>query len=109
MKVADGTVQAGICGLATRVRAEADDDYTVRIHVESECEKVQAFGAELGTVDALSEIMQGHEGVILSTAARHLKGCCAACVTPDGVFKAMQVAAGLALPADVHIRLEMGC
>lgn len=108
MRVAEGVVEAGICGLVTRVRAEAEDDYTVRLHVESDCEKVQAFGAAVGTVDALSEIMQGHEGVILSTAAGHLKGCCAACVTPDGVFKTMQVAAGLALPADVHIKLEMG-
>jgi hypothetical protein len=34
-----------------------------------------------------------------------LKGCCAGCAVPAGLFKAMQVAAGLALPKDINIRL----
>jgi len=35
-----------------------------------------------------------------------LKGCCAGCAVPAGLFKAMQVAAGLALPQDITIRLS---
>ncbi|MFN2352102.1 MAG: hypothetical protein ABR497_09170, partial [Kiritimatiellia bacterium] len=35
----------------------------------------------------------------------NLKGCCAGCAVPVGVFKAMQVAAGLALPKDPTITL----
>jgi hypothetical protein len=31
--------------------------------------------------------------------------CCAGCAVPAGLFKAMQVAAGLALPKDITIRL----
>ncbi len=109
-KVAAAEVQAGICRMVTRVRAEAGDDYTVRLTIESECEKVRAFAAALaalGPIDALGEITRGHEGAVLGTAREHLKGCCAACVTAPGVFKTMQVAAGLALPADAQVRLEV--
>ncbi len=110
MSVAKATIRAGICGFTTRVRAEADETYQVRLRVESDCEKVRAYGAELSgkmPLSALDELRQGSEGAILSTARGHLKGCCSACVTCDGVFKAMQVAAGLALPAPVQIELEL--
>jgi len=34
-----------------------------------------------------------------------LKGCCSGCAVPCGIFKAMQVAAGLALPAPASIEI----
>ncbi|MHB1415670.1 MAG: DUF6951 family protein [Chloroflexota bacterium] len=105
MKIANAEILAGICGFHTSVRAEGDDDFAVRLVVNSDCEKVCGLAAELGTVSALDELGAGHEGAILSTGRRHLKGCCAACVVPAGIFKAMQVAAGVALPADVAIEL----
>jgi len=110
MRIAKATVHAGICGFVTRVRAEGEDDYTVRLQVESDCAKVSAFAQDLlaaGDLSALDELSQGHEGSILSAARRHLKGCCSACVAPDGVFKAMQVATRLALPKDVQIQLKV--
>lgn len=105
MKVASGEIFAGICGFHTSVRAEGNDDFTVQLAITSDCEKVRGLVAELGTVSALDELGGGHEGVILSAGRRHLKGCCAACVVPAGIFKTMQVAAGVALPAGVGIAL----
>jgi hypothetical protein len=43
----------------------------------------------------------------LTTAREHLKGCCAACAVPVGAFKAMQVAAGVALPKDVTLGMSL--
>ena len=106
---ATATIRAGVCGFVTRVRAEGGDDFLVRLAIASDCAKVRAFGEELaasGTVNALDEISKGAEGVILTTAGRHLMGCCAACVAADGVFKAMQVAGGMALPAPVSIDIQ---
>ena len=37
----------------------------------------------------------------------NLHGCCAGCAVPVGLFKAMQVAAGLALPKDIEIALSL--
>ena len=107
MKIANAEIMAGICGFRTTVRAEGDDDFAVNLVVTSDCEKVQGLAAELGVVSALDELGGGHEGQILSAGRRHLKGCCAACVVPPGIFKAMQVAAGVALPADVAIGLHL--
>ena len=109
MKVATATIHAGICGFVTRVRVVGDDSFVVRLAIERDCDRVRAFAAGLasaGPLNALDEITRGHEGVLLSTAAQHCRGCCAACVAPDGAFKALQVAAGLALPAAVQIELE---
>lgn len=109
-KVAVAVIQAGVCQMVTRVRAEGDDAFAVRLTIHSDCEKVRAFAtalAALGPISALDEIKHGHEGTILSTARGYLKGCCAACVTAPGVFKAMQVAAGVALPADAQVGLHV--
>jgi len=45
------------------------------------------------------------EGVVMAIARGSLKGCCAGCAVPVGVFKAMQVAAGLALPKDIRLKI----
>jgi hypothetical protein len=110
MNTGSATIRAGICGFTTRVRAEADEEYQVMLSIESDCEKVRGYGAELSEqmpLSALEELRLGSEGVILSTARQQKRGCCSGCVTCDGVFKAMQVAAGLALSAPVVIELEL--
>jgi len=43
----------------------------------------------------------------MAVARECLKGCCAGCAVPVAIFKAMQVAAGLALPKS--IRIEIAC
>jgi hypothetical protein len=42
-----------------------------------------------GPVDAYQEIGPAAESVVLGVAREALKGCCAACAAPVGVFKAM--------------------
>lgn len=103
------TVDAGICGFTTRIQADSDDSQNVCFRVASGCEKAASFGAALtarGAVDGYAELGAGSDGVILSTARETLRGCCAACAVPIGAFKAMQVAAGVALPKDVAIGIQ---
>jgi len=47
------------------------------------------------------------ESSVLKTARPMLvsKGCCEACIVPAGICKAIQVAAGLALPRDVLMKI----
>ncbi|MEN6642018.1 MAG: hypothetical protein ABFE08_06195 [Armatimonadia bacterium] len=106
MSTAKGTINAGVCGFVTQVTATCDDGQNVSFVVESPCEKIQALGAALPTVDAYAEIGAGFDGQVLSTVRAVLGGCCAGCVVPAGVFKAMQVAAKLALPASSGVQLE---
>jgi len=101
-------VDAGICGFKADIAATCEDGQFVTLGITSGCEKVAALAKKLteaGAVDAFQEISPVGESVILSAARETHKGCCAACVIPIGVFKAMQVAAGLALPQDAAIRI----
>jgi len=101
-------IEAGICGFKTTCRAASEDDRNVAFEIESECETIRAFAAKLkekGAIDAFEEISAKGESIVLATAREMLKGCCGACAAPIGVFKAMQVAAGIALPKDIQITL----
>jgi len=100
-------IDGGICGFQTRAHAESEDSQNVAFKIASGCEKVKKFGDVLtakGPVDGYAEIGAGADGVVLTTARENLKGCCAACAVPCGVFKVMQVAAGVALPQDVPLK-----
>ena len=99
-------IQAGICGFRTTVRASSEDQQHVSLQITSTCEKITALAADLGVVDAYQEICDGFDGVVLKAALRHLKGCCAGCAVPSGIFKTMQVAGCVALPAPISITME---
>jgi len=102
-------IDAGICGFQTAACVSSEDNQNVTFDIRSDCGKVRAFAGVLkkrGSVDAFQEISTESESVVLSVAGETLKGCCAACAVPVGVFKAMQIAAGLALPQDITIKLE---
>ena len=100
-------ISAGVCGFHTTVEARSDDMQMVILQIASECEKIRGLSAALNvTIDAYQEIGDGSDGLVLSAARAHLKGCCAGCVVPSGIFKSVQVAGGVALPAPVSITIE---
>jgi hypothetical protein len=110
MMQARADVQAGICGFRTSVVATAERSRLVGFAVESDCETVTALATSLtehGPFDAFDEIDSRTEGRLMPVVHEHLKGCCAGCAVPVGLFKAMQVAAGLALPKDISIALSL--
>jgi hypothetical protein len=99
-------IAAGICGFRTSVRASSDDMQNVALEVSSTCEKISAMAARMGVIDAYQEIGAGFDGAVLTAARAALRGCCAGCVVPAGIFKTVQVAGGVALPAPACITME---
>ena len=107
---ATAEIDAGICGFHTTVRVHSEDDQHVTFDLETNCEKISHLGARLkaqGPLDAYEEINPAATSRLLETVRASLPGCCAACAVPVGLFKAMQVAAGLALPKDIHITIAV--
>jgi len=101
-------VDAGVCGFRTEACAESEDNQHVRFAVTTDCANIQALIARLeeaGAMDAYQEISPAGESTLLTAAREMPPGCCAGCVVPIALFKAMQVAAGLALPRDIHMSL----
>jgi len=102
-------IDAGVCGFHTTAKAASEDSMFVEFEIESDCEKIRAFALALtsrGPINAYEEISPLSDSVVMATARESLRGCCAGCVVPVGVFKSMQVAAGLALPKDIAIQIE---
>jgi hypothetical protein len=90
-------IQAGICGFQTTVRAKSDDSQNVSLGIVSTCDKITALAGALGPIDAYQEIGDGFDGVVLTAARNHLKGCCAGYIVPSG---------SVALPAPLSITIE---
>jgi hypothetical protein len=99
-------VRAGVCGFRTSIAAASEDAQHVHLEIESDCEKIQLLAADLPLIDGYQEISDGFEGVIHQRVRKTLRGCCSGCIVQSGIFKAMQVAASLALPTDAGIQFE---
>lgn len=102
-------IDAGVCNFHALVTADTEDGQNVTFKFATACETIKEFAKqiqEISPVDAIMTLGQ-EENPILSTARKLLqtKGCCEACVVPAGTVKAMQVAANLALPKDVSLKI----
>ena len=103
-------IYSGICGFTTEVVATSEDDRHVKLRVTSTCPDVVRLGKVLReeVFDAFEEIGPCKQlGRLYDT---RIMGFCAklphvACPVPSGICKAMEVAAGLALPRDAHIEV----
>jgi len=102
--MAKAEICPGICGFKATVHTRMNgSECTVKI--ESECKAIQRLAAELTQVDPLREfILRGEGPLTLQLAAKYCNH--AACPVPSGIIKAIEVEAGLALPADVTIKLS---
>lgn len=100
-------IDPGICGLPTTVRAEMDGQiHRCKLSIESECVAIRKLADELQEVDPLQEIAlrRGNGPQVLHLGRQYCSH--AACPVPVGIIKAVEVAAGLALPADVSMRVS---
>ena len=101
-----GTIDAGICGFITEVVGRTEDGQHVTLSITSDCENIRQLAALLPELDVFSEIGAGYDGELLTLVRERVQGCCTGCVVPAGLFKAMQIAAGLALPQTATMEFE---
>ncbi len=108
---ASTTVDAGICGFKIKITADSEDGMNVMLRIGSDCETIKALAKlirEKNPINAFEELTPISESTVLAVCRPVLqtKGCCEACVVPAAVCKTMQVAANLALPRDVVIKMS---
>ena len=98
------TIFSGICGFTTEVEARMSGTNCI-LSIESDCKSIQHLAEELRQVDPFREItFRGDGPLTLQLAAKHCLHT--ACPVPVGIIKAIEVEAGLALPADVTIEFS---
>lgn len=102
--MAKAEIHSGRCGFITTVEAVMKDDEHVSVTISSQCKNCQKLGTVLTEVDPMREISFRGEGpLVLELAPQYLAH--PGCPVPAGIIKAVEVAAGLALPADAKISL----
>jgi hypothetical protein len=99
-------IDPGICGFVAEVKAKMEGDLCA-LDIACECEPVQEMAKELTQVDPMTEIgFHGDGPQVLKMFAKHCPH--PACPVPSGILKAVEVAAGLALPKDATITVMKG-
>ena len=102
--MAKAEIFSGICGLNTTVEATMKGS-NCSLSVQSECKAIQRLAEELPEVVPFREFtFRGAGPETFEAAAEHCSH--AACPVPVGIIKAVEIEAGLALPADVSIKLS---
>ncbi len=101
--MAQAEINAGICGFKTVVHARATDDpRRVEVTIEGGCSAIRRLAQHLTEVDPFREFtFRRGDPQTLKLGAEYCSH--AACPVPVGIIKAVEVAAGLALPADASI------
>lgn len=103
--MAKAEICSGVCGFNTTVETHMDDSDQVLLDIQSDCKAIQRLAAELTQVDPFREFTyKGEVPLTFELAAEYCSH--AACPVPIGIIKAVEIESGLALPADVSIRLS---
>jgi len=103
--LAKAEICSGVCGFNTTVEANNDGSGQIQLTIESDCKAINRLAAELIQVDPYREFTYRGEGPLtFEKAAEYCSH--AACPVPVGIIKAIEIEAGLALPADVSIKLS---
>ena len=97
-------VNPGICGLRGTIVAIADGQGKVKVDIESECTYIQELADKIKELDPYGE----WDSFFNSSAYQAANVCFSHtdCVMPAAILKAVNVEAGLALPADVTIKIS---
>ena len=100
-------VDAGSCGFKTQIEVSKADSKMVSISISSDCEAVEKWGEQLGSVnwcECLGEKAFSSQIFISATnCLKHLT-----CPVYIGLLKAIEVEVGASLPADATIRFLPG-
>ncbi len=103
--MAQGTVQAGICGFTTTIEAHSTDSGVVSLAISSDCPNIQKVAEELLEIEPYEEIFKRVEATrtveVMSKHSPH-----PGCPVTSGILKTIEVAAGLALPQEAEIHIE---
>ena len=101
--MSEAIIDPGICGFLAKVNAKMEGEMC-SLEITCDCEPVQKMAEELAQVDPMVEIgFHGDGPLTLRMFEKHCPH--PACPVPAGILKAVEVAAGLALPKDASIKV----
>lgn len=100
-------VKAGECGQETSIEVRKTRPTKVVLEIITTCERIQALANELGEVNLAREMSCPlTETRVYALATKHV--CRNSCIVPAAMMKALEVAAGVFLPANASIEFVEG-
>lgn len=107
--LATAEVFGGVCGHTVKITVNKGEgkgkDMELNLQIETDCSIWKNIANELPPVKPFNELFSPiHEGQIYKAAAKHLRH--QGCPVLSGVFKAVEVAGGFALPKDAYIKIS---
>jgi len=87
--------------------ATSHDDQIVDLFISSTCPNIRRLSDRLSSIDAFVALGAGFDNAIYAAARQTMPSGCSGCIVLAGVYKAMQSAAGLALPVDAQIAFQV--
>jgi len=102
-------IQSGICGFNTIVIAEKSQDFTTTLQVKSECSNWQIVNDLMcgESFNIMAELFKDKKSGKINSKVLEImleKIPHISCPVLSGIFKAMEVSCGLALPKDAVIK-----
>ena len=99
------TVDAGVCGFRTVIRATSDDMQHATVRIETSCPNLKPMTEAPLEIDAYVECFSKvGASSVYEVARQYCKH--PGCPVPAGIIKGIEVACGLALPKDAVIRVS---
>ena len=104
-------INAGICGFTTVVTAEDKGGYKAAFQLETQCPNWKKVNDILGgkELNIMTELFKNKttgelNSEVLNLSVKTIPHI--SCPVISGVFKALEVSAGLAIPKDAHIKFQ---
>jgi hypothetical protein len=102
---AEARVDAGICGYSAVVNVEAQDPLgTAAVTLDTECPHLMRLGEGLD-VEIIDVVKGGCESETFRKLSSVVPAMHCPCPVVTGIFHAVRIAAGLALPREIRIAL----
>lgn len=104
--MATARIFAGNCNFNTTVITDMAPDGNVSLQIESECPHIRKAFKDIHAIDPFGELsFKMGDGPVLHSI---MTETCPhpSCPVFSGIARAVEVAAGLALPTDIHINFE---
>ena len=104
--MARGKINGGVCGFVTFVQADAVGNGKIALRITTDCPNIQKIAEELVQIDSYDAVF-GKElssNKVYQLMSKHCPH--PSCIVGAGILKAIEVAAGLALPQEASIKVE---
>ncbi|MBN2322222.1 MAG: hypothetical protein JXQ30_00685 [Spirochaetes bacterium] len=98
-------IDAGVCGFTAHITADAEDAFGVcAVTVETNCPNFE--GLETLEIDIMDTMKKGYDSELCRFFRRNTPPLHTGCAVANGIYQAVKVAAGFALPRDIVVRLK---